>query len=41
MLNKMFWDISAKNPLCGSVAVPGSKSHTIRAVIAAFLPGTM
>lgn len=37
MLNKMFWDISAKNPLCGSVAVPGSKSHTIRAVIAAFL----
>ena len=33
----MYWDISVKDKLSGKVAVPGSKSHTIRAVIAAFL----
>ena len=33
----MLWQVSPADSLCGSIAVPGSKSHTIRGVIAAFL----
>ncbi|MBQ8756034.1 MAG: 3-phosphoshikimate 1-carboxyvinyltransferase [Lentisphaeria bacterium] len=33
----MFWEISPCQQLSGRIAVPGSKSHTIRAVIAALL----
>ena len=33
----MIWEISPGNALTGSIAVPGSKSHTVRAVIAALL----
>lgn len=33
----MFWQVSPSAELSGTIAVPGSKSHTIRAVIAAFL----
>ena len=33
----MIWEISPCSQLAGRIAVPGSKSHTIRAVIAALL----
>ena len=33
----MIWEVSPCSGLTGRIAVPGSKSHTIRAVIAALL----
>ena len=33
----MIWDVAPSKDLAGKIAVPGSKSHTIRAVIAALL----
>ena len=33
----MIWQISPSSSLAGCIAVPGSKSHTVRAVIAALL----
>ena len=33
----MIWEVSPCAQLSGRIAVPGSKSHTIRAVIAALL----
>ena len=33
----MIWEVAPCSQLAGRIAVPGSKSHTIRAVIAALL----
>ena len=33
----MIWEVSPSSQLAGRIAVPGSKSHTIRAVIASLL----
>ena len=35
----MIWEVSPCSRLTGTIAVPGSKSHTIRAVVAALLAG--